>query len=335
MNSLTNIHTAFDLAPYIHYPLSFMLLLIFFIKSPRTTFRNDDLFIYVVMFILCLVSYINGMSLGHIVNVKPLVITLMLVFLNSRRLPVIWYYRLFYFSIAFLVIEYIVVYAEIIPIFQKEYIRMYPLIRPIGPFMDMHLISYFIVFSVFIFNYRKISGLLSLVFGSYLISLGWIVFASKYVNKLFFMISMVALVSTLYAVGHLNIDKDAMSMLSILLTAFEHSIDYQCLTLGCSSNIDSTTADQRITDIGFYRVFYQYGLLWIVLLVISLRNYNKLFVFANIVMWVHYPFTLGILGFIIFIWMLHLIRYKEEQAFELTNQRLYSKNIQSHESPKL
>jgi hypothetical protein len=105
--------------------------------------------------------------------------------------------------------------------------------------------------------------------------------------------------------------------------------------LGCSSNIDTTTTNHRITDIGYFRVLYQYGLLWTVMLVISLRNYNKLFVFANIIMWVHYPFTLGILGFIIFIWMLHLIRYKEEQAFELTNQRLYSKNIQSHESPKL
>jgi hypothetical protein len=287
------------------------------------------------MFILSLVSYINGISQGHIVNVKPLVITLLLVFLTSRRLSVIWYYRLFYFSIGFLVIEYIVVYAEIIPTFQKEYIRIPPLIRPIGPFMDMHLISYFIVFSLFIFNYRKISGLLCLVFGSYLIALGWIVFASKYVDKLFFMISMVALVSILYAVGHLNIDKDAASMLSILLTAFEQPLDYQCLMLGCSSNIDSTTADQRITDIGYFRVLYQYGLLWVVMLVISLRKYNKLFVFANIAMWVHYPFTLGILGFIIFIWMLDLIRYKEEQAFELTNQRLYLQNIQSHESPKL
>lgn len=337
MDGLTDIHVVFDAAKYIHYPMVFVLLFMFFIKAPKTRMQYNDFIIYLILFMLCVVSFVNGLSQNLEVNIKPFVITFLLVFLNSRKLSVTLIYKLFYFVFAILLIEYIIVYAEIFPTFHKYYIRAYHLIRPVGPFMDMQLLSYFVVFTIFTFGYTKISGLLSIFFGSYQVVLGWVVLASKKVNKLFYVAIVILLAITLYFVGHLNVPviepdsvKVAPSMLSILLSIYDSRINYQCLFFGCSINIDTVIDDPSVNDFGFYRVMYQFGLLWLVMLIVSLKRYSKLFILANVVMWVHYPLTLGILGFVIFIWILNIMKYKEdENKYNKMVVRVQNSNIQN------
>jgi hypothetical protein len=315
--SLANIHSAFYFAPYAQYSICIFLLLFFFVYSPRTLFTWEDIFIYSTMFILCLTSYLYGMSMGMSVNIKPLVLTTMLAFLNSRLLPVKLLKSFLFFLVAFLIIEYAVAYTQVIPTFHLNYVRIFSLIRPLGLFLDMHLTAYFVVFSLFVLGYLKFSGIISIFFGSFQIVLGWIVLALRKTNPIYIFISSLFVVYMLYKIGHFNLGKSSESMVSVLLNIVNYEINYQCLILGCSVNIDSLNLANidgnrdTLNDFGYYRVLYQFGLLWVILLVFSLRRYNKLFVLANIVMWVHYPISLGVLGFVLFIYLLHCMKYKE------------------------
>lgn len=311
--NITSIHTAFYYSPYIQYSIAFILLLLFFMRSPRTVLDLEELVIYSSMFVLCVVSYINGISMGYSVNIKPFVLTILLVFLNSRLLPVQYLKYFLYILVAFLVIEYLIAYSQVIPTFHSNYIRAAGLIRPVGLFLDFHLTSYAIVFSLLVLGYSKSSGLISMFFGSYQIVLGWFVAVLGKIKLIYIVISLFFIVLTLYSVGHFYLGEGSESMLSVLLNILTYDKDYQCFIFGCSTNLDSFTSSEgaSVSDFGYYRILYQFGFLWIVLLIFSLRKYNKLFILANIAMWVHYPISLGILGFIIFIYFLHCIKYKE------------------------
>ena len=315
--SLSDIHNVFYFAPYVQYIICIFLLLFFFVYSPRTLFTWEDIFIYITMFILCLTSYVYGVSMGLSVNIKPFILTTLLVFLNSRLLPVKLLKSFLFFMVAFLIIEYAVAYTQVIPTFHLGLSRIFSLIRPVGLFLDMHLTAYFVVFSLFALGYLKFSGIISIFLGSYQIVLGWFVVALRKINPIYIFISFLFIVFILYKVGHFTLGKGSESMVAVLLNLSDYEVNYDCLILGCSINIDTlylaNIAGNRDTvgDFGYYRVLYQFGLLWVILLVFSLRRYNKLFILANIVMWLHYPVSLGVLGFIIFIYLLHCMKYKE------------------------
>ena len=255
--------------------------------------------------------------MGMSVNLKPFVITILLVFLNSRLLPVRLLKTFVFILVAFLIIEYVVAYTQVIPTFHHSYVRIYGLIRPLGLFLDFHLTAYTIVFSLFILGYPKLTGIISIFFGSYQIVLGWFIIALEKINLVNILISFLFILFVLFTVGHFRFGEDSQSMFTVLLNILDYEVHYQCLILGCSVNFDTLNLSSGIgntdtvNDFGYYRVLYQFGLLWVILLVFSLRKYNKLFIVANIIMCVHYPITLGVLGFIIFIYLLHCMKYKE------------------------
>ena len=76
------------------------------------------------------------------VNFKSFILTTLLVFLNSRLLPVKLLKSFLFFVVAFLIIEYAVAYTQVIPTFHIDLSRIFSLIRPIGLFLDFHLTAY-------------------------------------------------------------------------------------------------------------------------------------------------------------------------------------------------
>ena len=260
--------------------------------------------------------------MGMSVNLKPFVITILLVFLNSRILPVRLLKTFVFILVAFLIIEYVVAYTQVIPTFHLAYMRidfdgLPGLIRPVGLFLDFHLTSFTIVFSLFILGYPKLAGIISIFFGSFQIVLGWFIIALEKINLVNILISFLIISFALFTVGHFRVGENSQSMTTVLLNILDYEVNYQCLILGCSVNFDTLNLSSGIgntdtvNDFGYYRVLYQFGLLWVILLLFSLRKYNKWFIAANIIMCIHYPITLGVLGFIIFIYLLHCMKYRE------------------------
>jgi len=315
--NISSIHTAFYFAPYIQYSIVFILFVLFFMHSPRSLLRKGDVVIYSIMFILCIISYLNGISMEMSTNFKPFIITILLVFLNSRLLPVHLLKYFLFILLAFLAIEYLVAYTQLITTFHSNYVRIFGLIRPVGLFLDLHMTAYTIVFSIFILGYFKLTGFIAIFFGSYQIVIGWFILALSKLNLIYIFTSLLCIVFILYSVDHLTTGENSESMLSVILNISDYEFSYKCLILGCSVNIDSLSLSSgvgnkdSISDFGYFRILYQFGLLWAILLLFSLRRYNKFFIAANIVMCIHYPVTFGILGFTIFIYFLHCLKYKE------------------------
>jgi hypothetical protein len=312
---MITLQDTFILAPYFQYSIAFaMLLLALF--SRRRNLNLSDLPIYSAMFVFCTIAALNGVFNGYSINVKQYIITIILLFLNSRVLSVQAVKYLAYLVILSLLIEYIIAYSQFFTTFHFDYVRAFGLIRPVSIFFDMHLTSYFVVFFIFIFGHTYFAGVFSMIFGSFQTVLGWVIVMVKKVNPVMFIVGLILFIYMLFEVGHLKVNPDQRSMLSVLVNFLDYDINYDCLILGCSVNMDTTIGPgvgprATASDFGYFRILFQYGLIWLVLLLVSLRKYNKFFIFANVVMWVHYPVTLGILGFILFLYFLQIITSME------------------------
>jgi hypothetical protein len=301
------------------YSIFFILVLIFTIKE-KTTIRIENIPLFLLMFTMCVISYINGIEQGYVVNVKPFVLTLLLVFLLERQLSMSLLRKLVGVVVVILAFEYFIAYTQIIP---YNYLTRSALVRPVGIFFGVHDLSYFLVFSLYAIGYTYISALAAFGLGSYQMALAWVFLVSKKMNKFLILIFIFILIFILSTIGHLNIEQKN-SMIFVIIDALENApVDYSCLILGCSNNVSNVfDSASFFSDFGFIRVFYQFGLIWILLLLYALRSYSKTAIFANIVLWLHYPVNLGILGFVFFIWILKYMKQKDFFENEIKNQNI-------------
>ena len=294
------------------YTLFSILMALFVIERFRTRIQKENLLPYCMLFMFSFIAYANGVKYGYGVNVKPFVLTCLCVFLTSRRLPVRLFEKLVVVVTVLLLVEYVMAYTHILPF---DHLSRHGLIRPIGfLFFGLHDISYFMAFSYFAMGYTKLSGVFALVLGSYQTALAWVFMVYSKLNKFILVVFVIALVTMLSAVGHLSFELGNSMVSVILLTLEEAPIVYDCLVFGCSVNVnddDIFGSFVQYSDVGYFRVLYQFGILWILCLFYILRKYNKPLLFANVVLWLHYPVNLGILGFVFFIWILQYVKYKE------------------------
>ena len=312
-----------SLAKYPQYTLLFILLGVCFYKSFRTRIYRSDVLPYIVMLIFSLVAYINGLSHGYDVNVKPFVLTFLIIFLNSRKLPIEFFKKIIFVLTVLLIFEYLIAYTQIIP--YQHLMRNNPLrinlIRPMGLlFFDTHLLSYVIVFSYFAMNYTKLSVFLAVFFGTFQTALAWLALAFVKINKVLFILALVLIVYLLAYVGHLNLELH-QGMLSVIVRALLTPVDYDCLIFGCSADTTLIFKEKAgISDFGIYRVLYQFGLIWILCFLFVLRRYKRSVVFANTLIWLHYPVNLGVVGVVFFIWILQYIEYIESRPLHKDNK---------------
>jgi len=301
------------------YSIFFILILIFTLKE-KTTIRTENIPLFLLMFGMCAISYINGLEHGFEVNIKPFILTLLLVFLLNRQLSMELLRRLVVVVLFILACEYFIAYTQIIPYI---YLERYGLVRPLGIFFGVHDLSYFLVFSFYAMGYTYASGLAAFGLGSYQTALAWTFLVFKKMNKLVLFIFMLVLVFILSYIGHLNLEQEN-SMIFVIMDALENApVDYSCLILGCSNNVTNLYDKAGyFADFGYLRVLYQFGLIWILLLLYALRSYNKSAILANLVLWIHYPVNLGILGFLFFIWILKYIKQKDFFENNIKNQNI-------------
>jgi len=267
--------------------------------------------------IISIIAYINGLShLDYDVNLKPLVLTIVLIFLEGRKLPMLLLKRFIYLITFILFIEYSIAYSQIYPYI---FLDRHGLIRPLGVFFGVHDISYVLVFGYFAIGYTKFSGFLSLLLGSYQTALAWFLLVYKKLNKFIFVVFLISMLFLLISIGHLNFEQKNSMIYIAINTLLNAPVDYSCLILGCSNNISSLYAGQlgQFYDFGIYRVLYQFGFIWILLMVYVLRKYDKSVLLANFVLWIHYPVNLGVVGFLFFIWVLKYIEYTKNLTPEI------------------
>ena len=312
-------HTwAQSIAIYPQYILFSFLMVVFIYKSFRTRIRRSDVLPYITMLMFSLVGYINGLSHGYDVNLKPFVLTFLIIFLNSRKLPIKFFKKIIFVITVLLIFEYLVAYTQIIPF---EHLMRNYLIRPMGMlFLDTHILSYVVVFSYFALGYTKLSGFLAIFFGTFQSALAWLVLAYSKLNKVLFLFAMIVIVTILAFIGHLSLDLHE-GMLSVIIRALSTPVDYDCLAFGCSANFQLILKESdEITDFGIYRILYQFGLIWILCFLYILRRYKTSFVLANTMLWLHYPVNLGVLGIVFFVWILQYIEYIESRPLHKDNK---------------
>jgi len=305
---MVDFHDMMDVAYIPQYVIFFFFIIVFSLKS-NTVFRQKNIVPYIILFILCVVSYLNGFFNGYEANLKPFVITLIFIFMNDRKLPMMLLERFIVIATIFLVLEYFIAYSQIIT---YSHLSRNGLIRPMGIFFGVHDISYVLVFGYFAMGFTKFSGILSIFMGSYQTALAWFFLVWKKLNIVVLLFFLVGFIFAAISIGHTNIDQ-RNSMVYVAIDAIQNApVDYSCMLLGCSNDISNVfdTAGY-FADFGYIRVLYQFGLIWLLVMFFLLRKYNKSAVFANIVLMVHYPVNLGVVGFMFCIWILKYIEQKD------------------------
>jgi hypothetical protein len=135
----------------------------------------------------------------------------------------------------------------------------------------------------------------------------------------FFSIIFVAVLfySAINSVGYLD-DDATYSLVDILIDVWElnwsNIVDPFCIFFGCSYNIntdisinDVLVSNQNIlTDVGFLRLLYQFGLPWLVIVFILLWRQSRLGALAIFISTWHYPVAFGFVGFPLFV---HIVKF--------------------------
>jgi hypothetical protein len=215
---------------------------------------------------------------------------------------------------------------------------MLDFIRPLGPVLDLHLTSLLLV--IFAFSCYKnkyftiISGLITMNIQAisvvFFLVLSGVNFRYRFDNfksnvnlqrrrlSAFFAIISVAVLFyfVIHSVGYFDAEA-TYSLPAILADMWGLNwlsiIDPFCLFFGCSYNIntdininDALISNQKImTDIGFLRLLYQFGLPWLIIVFIILRRQSRLGALVIFISTWHYPVAFGVLGFPI---LVHVVK---------------------------
>jgi hypothetical protein len=311
-----------DYSFYFQYTL-LCIYLIWEFKNKKLTIRKENLILFLMLFYTSVIPILTGYVRGYDLNVKPIILSIILMVAVSSRL-VLPTKKLFQFLIIFILLEYLLSFTILPEFHRQRSIGFVTLIRPIGPVVDMHLTSLLLAFLGF--NYFKnryystvitamtmnIQGLIV----SLLLSLSGINYKRVGLSAIFIIIFIVSLFYfTIDAVGYLDADSPyALSgiLYDLIGTDWLTIIDPFCLFFGCSFNVnDNFSITQAVisnanimTDVGYLRILYQFGLPWLIVVFIILWRLSRLGALAIFLSAFHYPVAFGLLGLPIFVHIL-------------------------------
>lgn len=133
-----------DYAFYAQYILLFIYL-IWEVKSTKFNIERRYLILFLALFYTSIIPVVTGYIRGYDPNLKPIILTLILVVAISSKLqlPI---KRLLNFLILFIFVEYILHFTVLPVLHLYRTLGPLDLIRPIGPVIDMHLTSLLLAF---------------------------------------------------------------------------------------------------------------------------------------------------------------------------------------------
>lgn len=324
------------IAANVQYALLFIYLM-WELKSTKFKIKRKNLLLFLVLFCTSIVPVLTGFIRGYDFNYKPIILSLLLVVaLNSKlQLPI---KRLLYVLILFIIVEYILHFTLLPELHVIRNLGALDFIRPLGPVLDLHLTSLLLVFFAFSCFKNKYFSMIGAVITmniqaisvAFFLVLSGINFRYRFDNfksnanlqrrRLFAFFTIISVTFLFYfvinSVGYL--DAEATYNLSAILIDmwglnWSSIIDPSCLFFGCSYNIntdininDAFISNQNImTDIGFLRLLYQFGLPWLVIVFIILWRQSRLGALAIFISTWHYPIAFGIVGFPI---LVHVVK---------------------------
>lgn len=267
-------------------------------------------------------GFMFGSSIGLEVNFKTIFSVAILWFILADKVDSTIYRWLYGLVLVLLVLEYLLAYSGLFDIHIERHLA----IRPFGLFLDPHLSSLFICLALFTFGHKFAAAAVSLVMGSYQTTLAilFLFVASRITVRMVPILLVVVLVTyfALERIGHLSTNPDSISIVNVYLQSFTpyafEGFDLRCFAIGCSSNISNSPMNYSLlADIGFVRVAYQYGLVWVIVLIYLLRRFDIRYVLAHLVASLaHYPVSFGVLGMVL---MLLNLKYLEgKQSAEVS-----------------
>ena len=283
--------------PIPQYILSFIILFYVLIKSKqRPGIGYDRIVLYLTIYFFAFVSILFGLANNYEVNIKPIVISTILIFFDTREFKPTCYKFFLKAAIILIIPEYLLAYSGL----YDGHITRFGLIRPFGVILDMHLLSGFITIGLFSLGYKKLSPLLAVFFACFQSVASVFVLLVRWAGKVFLILILVASGYILWSVGHLSIDEGSVGLVKVFLKTLEANIDLRCMFLGCAVNITNLEGTfGQVIDNGLFRVGYQFGFIWLLFVILMLRRYNFFFLTAHLASILHYPVFLGILGSIL------------------------------------
>jgi len=310
-------------AAVLQYPLTVAILFVIFAlrrfaisNSVAYAIKPGNFIALAILFATSIAGFLFGSSIGLDVNFKTIFSVAILWFILADKVDPEIYRLLFGLVLALLMLEYLLSYSGLIDL----HIERHFAIRPFGLFLDPHLSSLFICLALFAFGHKFVAVALSLVMGSYQTTLAILfLFVVSKITIRSIPILLVVMLLTYFAlerIGHLSTNPDSISIVNVYLQSFTsyafEGFDLRCFAIGCSSNISNSPMNYSLlADIGFVRVAYQYGLVWVIVLMYLLRRFDIRYVLAHLVASLaHYPVSFGVLGLVL---MLLNLKYLESK----------------------
>jgi len=290
-------------------------------RSARFLMKPANFLPYLLLVVASFISLFNGRLEGLETNLKPLGVVLLILIIDSDRLDPKIYTSLIKIAMVFLILEYLLYYSGAFG--EKSHLtRNFGLIRPHGLFLDVQLSSFFICVGLFALGHRVLAGFLSIVMGSLTTTLVIVfLYATSRFNFRFLLIFLPFLLAayiTADLAGTLSADATSKSItyvyLELLTSDYLDLANSSCYVFGCSSNVNTSVEDYIIADVGFFRVAYQYGLIWMVLFLYIVRRYNKRYLIAHLIPLLHYAVTFGALGIVLFLMSLKYVESLEARS---------------------
>lgn len=290
-------------APYPQYVIAFTILIVIACSPGRPReFSWSRVLGWTFVMWLAVLSNLNGLVQGLSPNWKAIIITSILAWLDFARPNRTVLQHLFWFVLSLLVLEYILAYSGV----YLGHLWRFSRIRPFGIFLDLHVLSFFVVFALLGFGRKYLAVLSGFIMGTTQSVLQLIVAMVRRVKPWMVIVLAAVLLGHLGSIGHLsvsrNLGKGSDSMLNVLWHGFRFDGQRECFAFGCG--IDVTQREEQYglsIDIGIVRIIYQFGIIWTVaVLTLLYRKYDFLLVSALFVVpLLHYPITFGILGSIL------------------------------------
>jgi hypothetical protein len=309
-----------------HYAQYFLLFIYVFWLSRKWRYKYSvkELHLFLILFLLGLISFFVGMVVGYEANLKPLVATFLFccAVASSRVFPA---KKILKFLVLFLIIEMFLGYVVFPDFHLRRSLGPIVFLRPVGPVLDMHLTALLVVFLCYAVVRKKAITFAMVIptvnLQAIITSIFLVMFSQLKSKNLLWLIFYVMTLPVVIYFLLLEIGYLGESAVFNVLTLFDELrksgafdvLDWRCVLFGCSVDITSVDEISEISlhglnvfsDFGYLRVLYQFGFLWLVVITYILVRISWLGSLAFFVSAFHYPVVFGILALPIFV---HIIK---------------------------
>ena len=284
---------------FVQYPIAMLIIILSLMNIKKI--KKTDIILVFWLIILGMLSFIAGKVNGLPSNIRPILVPIIFIIVfNSNSYK--YLKPLFIFCLLITVIEYIAFFTGLDlwrDLRRGEYVIGFNLLRPYGMFLDVHSNSLFLSVSLFLFGYPIVGAIAALFFMTLQTPIAYLALFLKKKNILIFLIFSSIVIIILYKTQHLNPDL-SFSMLSSYLAFFDYDYDY-CYIIGCASNLIVIQGEQNlgiITDNGFVRTSFFFGIPWLILYFILLvkNSKHKVLPIVYFLTILHYPVAFGIIN---------------------------------------